>query len=118
MHDARPPSGVLVAFLPNAQPLNCANYTEERMARALAGIRNIHTASVEHRDPSPKNVLIVEESILTEEMVVWVNFDSAIIHDPEKLSAEDRERMDLETDCFQRYGDMLKKDQEEGLPPN
>lgn len=57
--DAGLPSAVLMECLPNPLIVNCVTYSKERMGKALDGIRQIHSAFIEHNDPHPRNILIV-----------------------------------------------------------
>lgn len=52
------PSAILMEYLPNPLLMNCVTYSEERMASAVDGIKQIHSALIEHNDPYPKNVVM------------------------------------------------------------
>jgi hypothetical protein len=44
---------------------------------AVDGIKQIHSALIEHNDPYPKNVVIVPSD---PERVMWIDFDVAITY--------------------------------------
>jgi hypothetical protein len=136
LRDKQPPSAILLEYLSNAQQLNCENYSEERMDKAVTGITEIHSAYVEHNDPYPKNILIVPGSL---ERVVWIDFDIAITYNVESLTFAEKQGLDYETEVVKSFGRLLvgshaashaashvetltealqKTDQEQGLPPN
>ncbi|PGG97366.1 hypothetical protein AJ79_09239 [Helicocarpus griseus UAMH5409] len=53
------PSAILIEYVPNPVPINCANYTQKRFEKVNMGIQQTHSALIEHNDPYPKNKLIV-----------------------------------------------------------
>ncbi|KAL1952988.1 hypothetical protein VTO42DRAFT_3784 [Malbranchea cinnamomea] len=114
--DASLPSAILMEYLPNPSLINCVTYRKERMAQAVNGIQQIHSALVEHNDPYPKNILIVPGD---PERVVWIDFDVAITY-PNISYIGERERgwFEFETKCVESVGRKLAADQEQGLPPN
>ncbi|EFW15114.1 conserved hypothetical protein [Coccidioides posadasii str. Silveira] len=115
-HDAGLPSAILLEYLPNALLMNCVTYSKERMAKAVNGIQQIHSALVEHNDPYPKNIMIVPGD---PERVVWIDFDVAITY-PDITYVRERERnwFKFETKCVESVGVKLADDQKQGLPPN
>jgi hypothetical protein len=80
-------------------------YTEERMAKAVDGIRQVHLALIEHNDPYPKNIAIVPGE---PERVMWIDFDVAITY-PDGTHIGDRERgwIEFETKCVESVGRKL-----------
>lgn len=78
--DLHHPCAILLEYLPHAESLNCENYTEDRIEKAILGIRAVHHARVVHNDPYPKNVLIVPgvASNGSDDRVVWIDFDIAL----------------------------------------
>ncbi len=46
----------MLAYLANAERLDCINYLEDRYQGAVDGIKAIHAAFVYHRDIYPKNM--------------------------------------------------------------
>lgn len=99
------PSGILMEYLPNPVSMNCVTYTQERFEKVNMGIRQIHSALIEHNDPYPKNVLIVPGD---PERIVWIDFDVAIVY-PDETYLGERERgwMEFETRCVESCGLML-----------
>ncbi|KAK2834926.1 hypothetical protein FQN49_006774 [Arthroderma sp. PD_2] len=114
--DAGLPSAILMEYLPDPSLMNCVTYTKERMAAAVKGIQQVHSALVEHNDTYPKNILIVPGS---PERVMWIDFDVAITF-PDVSYIGDRERgwIEFEAACVEGFGVALADDQKQGLPPN
>lgn len=104
-HDAGLPSAILMEFLPNPLLMDCVTYSKERMAKAVDGIHQIHSALVEHNDPYPKNILIVPGD---PERVMWIDFDVALTY-PDISCIGDRERgwFEFETKCVESVGVKL-----------
>ncbi|EFR01074.1 hypothetical protein MGYG_04077 [Nannizzia gypsea CBS 118893] len=48
--DVNPPCTILIEYLSKHQPLDCVNYTPEKLRKAVIGIQQIHSARVEHND--------------------------------------------------------------------
>jgi hypothetical protein len=132
LRDGQHPSAILLEYLSNTQQLNCENYSEDRMNMAITGINDIHSAYVEHYDPYPKNILLVQGS---PERVVWIDFDVAITYKVENMTLAKKKRLNDETEVVKSFGRLLvgshaaslvkaltespqRKDQEKGLPPN
>ncbi|OJD25849.1 hypothetical protein ACJ73_02785 [Blastomyces percursus] len=115
-HDTGLPSAILLEYLPNPLLMNCVTYTQERMAKAVNGIHQIHSALVEHNDSYPKNILIVPGD---PERVVWIDFDVAITY-PDIAYIGERERgwFEIEIKSVENFGVKLADDQKRGLPPN
>ncbi|EFR03068.1 serine/threonine protein kinase [Nannizzia gypsea CBS 118893] len=110
------PSAVLMEYLPNPLLMNSVTYSKERMAAAVKGIQQIHSALVDHNDSYPKNIMIVPGS---PERVIWIDFDIAITYPDESyLTDWGRHRIEFETACVESYGVALAEDQKQGLPPN
>ncbi|EEH19928.2 hypothetical protein PABG_02187 [Paracoccidioides brasiliensis Pb03] len=110
------PSAILMEYLPNPLLMNCITYSKERMAKAVNGIEQIHSALIEHNDPYPKNILIVPGD---PERVMWIDFDVAITY-PDSTYIRDRERawLEIETRRVESIGVKLADDQKQGLPAN
>lgn len=99
------PSAILMEYLPDPLPMNCVTYTEERMAKAVKGIQQIHSALIDHNDPYPKNIQIVPGD---PERVMWIDFDVAITY-PDSTYVGDRERrwIEIETKRVESVGVKL-----------
>ncbi|KAJ5719070.1 hypothetical protein N7493_007525 [Penicillium malachiteum] len=80
------PNAILLEYLPNAESLNCVNYSESPFSQAIDGLKEIHKAGVHHRDIYPKNLLLVRG---TPDRLVWIDFDVSTTFtddDPEGLA--------------------------------
>ncbi|KAE8341957.1 hypothetical protein BDV24DRAFT_174089 [Aspergillus arachidicola] len=98
------PNAILLEYLPNAERLNCENYSDARYQYAIDGMKQIHKAHVHHQDIYPKNILFVPG---TPERLVWVDFGVATTFS--SLGPDEERRS--------QYEDTLV-DQRQGLPPN
>lgn len=80
------PSAILLEYLVNPEPLNCVNYSKERLAKAMEALVQVHSALVVHNDIYPKNILIVPGS---PERVVLMDFDIAKTFPTKELLDQD-----------------------------
>ncbi|PLB34558.1 serine/threonine protein kinase [Aspergillus candidus] len=111
--DKLKPRAILLEHLPNAESLNCVNYSDALYPQANEGMQEVHRAGVHHRDIYPKNLLLVRGD---PDRLVWIDFDVATIFTdcgPEQLA-----RCDHEIALVKGFGEALRDDQAEGLPPN
>lgn len=67
------PNAVLMEYLPNPKPVTSVTY-EERMKMAVEGI---HYGLVEHNDPYPRNIMIVQGD---PDRVLWIAFDMSVTY--------------------------------------
>ena len=106
LRDKHLPNAILLEYLPGASSMNYLKYSEERMKIAIKGIQQIHElALVEHIDTYSRNILIVPGP---PERVLWTDFDIAVsFKDRLELTAEDKERMDLEFEIVKDLGELL-----------
>ncbi|KAJ5697247.1 serine/threonine protein kinase [Penicillium malachiteum] len=107
------PNAILFEYFPNAESLNCVNYSESLFTQAIEGLKEIHKAGVHHRDIYPKNLLFVRG---TPDRLVWIDFDVSTTFtddDPDGLA-----RCEYEVSLMEGLGELLRDDQAEGLPPN
>jgi serine/threonine protein kinase len=61
LNDKYQPRARIVEYLPNAERLNCVNYSDALFRGAVDGIKAIHNAFVRHGDIYPKNILITPD---------------------------------------------------------
>ncbi|KGO38484.1 hypothetical protein PEX1_014940 [Penicillium expansum] len=55
------PSAILLEYLEGSEPLNCVNYSKERLSKAMEALVQVHSALIVHNDLYPKNILIEED---------------------------------------------------------
>lgn len=84
--------------------LSLENYTQARMDNLISGIKQIHEAMVRHRDPKPRNMMIVTGS---PDRVVWIDFDRAHTYDKETISDEQRSLIEEEQEIVVDFGDAM-----------
>lgn len=85
------PRAILLEYFPNAESLNCVNYSDALYPQAIEGMHEIHRAGVHHRDIYPKNLLLVRGN---PDRLVWIDFDVATTFtdfEPEQLARCDHE---------------------------
>ncbi|EIT75419.1 hypothetical protein AO1008_08278 [Aspergillus oryzae 100-8] len=70
--DTFKPRGILLEYLPNAESLNCVNYSDTLYPQAIEGMKEIHKAGVHHQDIYPRNILLVRGN---PDRLVWSDFD-------------------------------------------
>ncbi|KAJ5124085.1 serine/threonine protein kinase [Penicillium bovifimosum] len=90
-HDKLKPRAILLEYFPNAESLNCVNYSDALYPQAIEGMHEIHRAGVHHEDIYPKNLLLVHEN---PDRLVWIDFDVATTFTdlgPEQLARGDHE---------------------------
>ncbi|KAJ5285698.1 hypothetical protein N7524_001004, partial [Penicillium chrysogenum] len=104
------PKAILLEYLPNAESLNCENYSEACYHKAIEGMKQIHAAQVHHQDIYPKNILVVPGVL---KRMVWVDFDVATTF---LLEGPDEQRLSEEEDTIVvEFGEFLRADQRQGL---
>ncbi|KKZ61734.1 hypothetical protein EMCG_03763 [[Emmonsia] crescens] len=115
LHDLYHPCAILLEYLLHAKPLNCENYTQHRIKKAILGIQAVHCARVVHNDPYLKNVLIVPgmPSNGIDDRVVWIDFDIALNFGSMKvgwLKYDENVEAAFEKRLVESYGKMLEED--------
>lgn len=103
--DKYSPQAILLEYLPNAEQLNCTNYSNQRFRKVMDGINEIHGALIHHHDVYPKNILIVPGD---PERVLWIDFDVAVAF-PSKASMghNEEEYSQYEFDLIASFGELL-----------
>ncbi|KAJ6125886.1 serine/threonine protein kinase, partial [Penicillium samsonianum] len=111
--DKLKPRAILLEYLPNSESLNCVNYSDALYPQAIEGMKEIHKAGVHHHDTYPRNLLLVREN---PDRLVWIDFDVATTFT--NFGCEQLSRCDYEVALVKGFGEALRDDQAEGLPPN
>lgn len=100
--DKLKPRAILPEYLPNAESINCINYTDALYPQAIEGMKEIHRAGVYRKDIYPRNILLVRRD---PDRLVWIDFDVATTFTdfgPEELA-----RCDYEIALAKGFGDAL-----------
>ncbi|KAK2804854.1 hypothetical protein FQN51_001496 [Onygenales sp. PD_10] len=111
--DLHHPCAILLEYLPHAEPLNCENYSKDRIQKTIMGIQAIHRARVVHNDPYPKNVMIVPGTASngSDERVVWIDFDIALNYGSEKVGGriqyDESSEIEYEERIVESFGECL-----------
>ncbi|CAI7572809.1 unnamed protein product [Penicillium glandicola] len=107
------PRAILLEYLPNAESLNCVNYSENLFPQAIQGMKEIHRAGVHHQDIYPKNLLLIRGD---PDRLVWIDFDVATTFT--NFGPDQLDRCNHEIALVKGFGEALRDDQAEGLAPN
>jgi hypothetical protein len=94
------PRAIVLEYLPNAERLNCVNYSGNLFRSAVDGIKEIHGALVHHRDIYPKNMLVVSDT-----RIVWIYFDVATSFD--SMGPREAAYCEYEIDLVKSFGKLL-----------
>ncbi|KAI2729561.1 hypothetical protein DTO027I6_1570 [Penicillium roqueforti] len=114
--DEMHPRAIILEYLEGAEELNCVNYSEERLQLAIQGMKEIHRALINHHDVYPKNILIVPSR---PERVVWIDFDVAMsFKTQDSMGRKGQLECEHEAKLLASFGEILREDQKQGLPPN
>ncbi|KAH8435281.1 uncharacterized protein LDX57_012912 [Aspergillus melleus] len=114
--DQNQPNAIMLEYLPDPEELNCVNYSAERFQVAMQGLSEIHRARVLHNDPYPKNIVLVHGEA---SRVVWIDFDVSTTYTEAQMEDHQVKQYFEEEFLWARsFGDLLKRDQEEGQLPN
>lgn len=68
------PNAILLEYIPNLEPLRPSNYSKAREDGFLGSLDKINKVLIDHRDPSPHNMMVVKDGLAR---VVWLDFDRA-----------------------------------------
>ncbi|OQD72918.1 hypothetical protein PENDEC_c018G03957 [Penicillium decumbens] len=97
------PRAILLEYLPNAESLNCVNYSDALYPQAIKGMKEIHRAGVLHEDIYPKNLLLVRGN---PDRLVWIDFDVATTFTD--FGPEQPARCDHEIALVKGFGEALR----------
>jgi serine/threonine protein kinase len=103
LDDEYPPSAIFLEYIPNLEMIQLHNYTQKRMDNLCKGIQEIHEARVWHRDPKPRNMIIVKDD---PERVLWIDFDRAETYD-RQITDEQKRFLDEEEEIVHDFRDCL-----------
>lgn len=74
------------------------------MDNLLNGIREIHSALVRHRDPKPRNMMVVRDD---PERVVWIDFDRAETYNKDQITNEQKHLLEEEEEIIVNFKECL-----------
>ncbi|OQE11538.1 hypothetical protein PENVUL_c002G00643 [Penicillium vulpinum] len=102
--DEYPPSAIFLEYITGLEMITLEDYTQQRMDKIVSGIQQIHKALVRHRDPKPKNMMVVTD---TAERVVWMDFDRAETYNGHQVTSEQEELLRVEEEIVVDIGECL-----------
>jgi predicted Ser/Thr protein kinase len=97
-------SAIFLEYITGLEMISLHNYTQQRMDNILEGIRQIHKALVRHRDPKPRNIMVVTD---TPERVIWIDFDRAETYDEDRITNEQKELLEEEEEIVAGFKSCL-----------
>lgn len=93
------PRAILIEYLPDAERLNCVNYSRDLVRHAVQGLQEVHNAFVHHHDIYPKNMLVSGGRI------IWVDFDVATTF--ANIGPLEKAYCDYEIELVKSFGELL-----------
>lgn len=93
LDDEYPPSAIFLEYIAGLEMVTLDNYTLQRLENAVAGIREIHKALVRHKDPKPRNIMVVKDS---PNRIIWLDFDRAETYDEDSITSRQLELIEQE----------------------
>ncbi|EGE85661.1 hypothetical protein RJZ56_003245 [Blastomyces dermatitidis] len=106
LHDKYLPSAIFLEYIPNLEMIHLHNYSQKRMDNFIKGLQEIHGAGVRHRDPKPRNMMVVKDD---SERVVWIDFDRAETYNI-PVTDEQKRLLDEEEEIVLGFRDCLQAD--------
>ncbi|KAB8069201.1 hypothetical protein BDV29DRAFT_183190 [Aspergillus leporis] len=105
--DEYPPNAIFLEYIPNLEMINLHNCTQKRLDALVRGVQEIHKASIRHRDPKPRNMMIIKDN---PGRVVWIDFDRAETYDKEQLTERQKVLLDEEEMMVIEFRECLQAD--------
>jgi serine/threonine protein kinase len=104
LYDEHLPSAIFLDYIPDLEMINIHNCTEKRLNNLITGVQEIHRALVRHRDPKPRNMMVVRND---PERVVWIDFDRAETYDEGEISDDERRSLREEEEIVVGFAECL-----------
>lgn len=104
LDDEYPPSALFLEYILGLEMNPLENYTPQRVNNFLEGIRQIHKALVRHRDPKPRNMMIVADG---SDRAVWLGFDRAHTYDKDRITVAEEDLIKEEETIVMEFKDAI-----------
>ncbi|KAG2413344.1 hypothetical protein HFD88_002533 [Aspergillus terreus] len=111
MDDEYLPSAIFLEYIPGMEMITLDNCTEQRFGNMITGIKEIHKALVRHRDPKPRNIMVLKDE---PERVLWIDFDRAETYDEETITEKQKRFLDEEEQMVGELAECLRADLKKG----
>ncbi|GES57108.1 hypothetical protein ATEIFO6365_0001039500 [Aspergillus terreus] len=105
------PSAIFLEYIPGIEMMTINNCTEPRFNSMIMGIKEIHKALVRHRDPKPRNIMVLNDQ---PERVVWIDFDRAETYDEDTITERQIRFLDEEEQTVGELAECLRADVQKG----
>jgi tRNA A-37 threonylcarbamoyl transferase component Bud32 len=102
--DEYPPSAIFLEYVAGMEMMTINNCTEPRFNSMIMGIKEIHKALVRHRDPKPRNIMVLKDQ---PERVVWIDFDRAETYDEDTITERQKRFIDEEEQTVGELAECL-----------
>jgi serine/threonine protein kinase len=104
LYDEHLPSAIFLDYIPDLEMINIHNCMEKHLNNLITSIQEIHHALVRHRDPKPRNIIVVRND---PERVVWIDFNRAETYDKGEISDDERQSLHKEEEIIIRFAECL-----------
>ena len=81
------PNAILIEYIPHMEIMDLPTFSTDRLDKLVSILKEVHHAKVLHRDPYPRNMMIVPGN---PDRVLWIDFDRAQTYSS-PLTASQRE---------------------------
>lgn len=71
------PNAILIEHIPHMEMMDLPTFSTDRLNKLVSILKEIHVAKVLHRDPCPRNMMIVPGR---PDRVLWIDFDRVQIY--------------------------------------
>lgn len=97
------PNATLIEYIPRMQMIDLPTFSTPRLDNLVSILKEIHRAKVLHRDPYPRNMMIVPSN---PDRVLWIDFDQAQTYF-KSLTARQKEWFEDEDDLMREFVEGL-----------
>lgn len=101
------PSAVFMQYIPGMRSLDLDTFNKIRMQKFIDILKEIHGASVVHKDPYPQNLMVLPDDPDDPNRVVWIDFDRAVTYDGTPQTPKERKGFEIEWRTVNRIGEVL-----------
>lgn len=98
-----PLNAVLMEYIPNMHQIDLSTYSEERLEKLHAILKEIHAAGVLHDDLYPRNMMVQVDT----DRVLWIDFDRAQTFVEGAITKMQQEWIDFEKALMEEFVKFL-----------
>lgn len=97
------PNAILIEYIPNMQMMDLRTFSTNRLHKLANILKEIHAAKVLHRDPYPRNMMVVPGD---PDRVLWIDFDRAQTYSG-PLTPRQQEWFEFEVELMKEFVEGL-----------